>query len=86
MINFKPKQVSKKLLSVLPDRARDVLEKRYGLGKTPETYTLEAIGQIYGITRERVRQIEAKAVRKLQHPVRARRLGGFFDSAVGEHG
>ena len=45
MISFKPKQVTKKLLSALPDRARDVLEKRYGLGKEGETSTLEAIGQ-----------------------------------------
>ena len=41
---------------------------------------------IFRVTRERVRQIEAKAVRKLQHPVRARRLGGFFDNSAGEQG
>lgn len=58
MISFKPKQVTKKLLSALPERARDVLTKRYGLGQDNETYTLESIGQTYGITRERVRQIE----------------------------
>ncbi len=66
MITFKPKQVTKKLLSVLPDRARDVLEKRYGLGVSPETYTLEAIGKIYGITRERVRQIENYGIQSIQ--------------------
>lgn len=66
MITFKPKQVTKKLLSVLPDRARDVLEKRYGLGATSETYTLEAIGKIYGITRERVRQIENYGIQTIQ--------------------
>jgi hypothetical protein len=66
MITFKPKQVTKKLLSVLPDRARDVLEKRYGLGTNPETYTLEAIGKIYGITRERVRQIENYGIHAIQ--------------------
>jgi len=66
MITFKPKQVTKKLLSVLPDRARDVLEKRYGLGATPETYTLESIGKIYGITRERVRQIENYGIQTIQ--------------------
>ncbi|MCA9364080.1 hypothetical protein KC727_02585 [Candidatus Kaiserbacteria bacterium] len=58
VVTFKPKQVTKKLLSILPDRARDVLEKRYGLGKTSATHTLESIGKTYGITRERVRQIE----------------------------
>tara|TARA_B100000745_G_scaffold76832_2_gene46520 strand:- start:8374 stop:9399 length:1026 start_codon:yes stop_codon:yes gene_type:complete len=66
MITFKPKQVTKKLLSVLPDRARDVLEKRYGVGKTSEKQTLEAIGQTYGITRERVRQIENYGIRSIQ--------------------
>jgi len=66
MITFKPKQVTKKLLSVLPDRARDVLEKRYGLGNTPEISTLESIGQTYGITRERVRQIENYGIQSIQ--------------------
>lgn len=66
MITFKPKQVTEKLLAVLPDRARDVLLKRYGLDKKGETYTLEAIGQIYGITRERVRQIENYGLQSIQ--------------------
>ena len=66
MISFKPKQVTKKLLAALPDRARDVLEKRYGLGKDAETQTLESIGQTYGITRERVRQIENYGIQSIQ--------------------
>ncbi len=66
MITFKPKQVTKKLLSNLPPRARDVLEKRYGLGPTGETLTLEAIGKMYGITRERVRQIENYGIQSIQ--------------------
>jgi hypothetical protein len=66
MISFKPKQVTQTLLEVLPDRARDVLEKRYGLGKDGETHTLEAIGQSYGITRERVRQIENYGIQSIQ--------------------
>lgn len=57
-ISFKPKQVVKKLLSSLPDRAREVLVFRYGLGKETKRLTLDAIGKKYGITRERVRQIE----------------------------
>lgn len=57
-ITFKPKQVTKKLLDTLSERARDILISRYGLGKDSEKKTLEAIGQSYGITRERVRQIE----------------------------
>ena len=56
-IKFKPKQTTKKLLSVLPDRAREVLISRYGLGKNTSRMTLDAIGKNYGITRERVRQI-----------------------------
>jgi len=66
MISFKPKDVTKKLLTSLPDRARDVLIKRYGLGKDGETSTLEAIGQVYGITRERVRQIENYGIASIQ--------------------
>jgi hypothetical protein len=66
MISFKPKQVTKKLLATLPDRARDVLEKRYGIGTDPSKVTLEAIGQTYGITRERVRQIENYGITQIQ--------------------
>lgn len=66
MITFKPKQVTKKLLTVLPERARDVLEKRYGLGADNAKHTLESIGQTYGITRERVRQIENYAIASIQ--------------------
>ncbi len=66
MITFKPKQVTKKLLSALTNRAKDVLEKRYGLGAVDETSTLESIGQTYGITRERVRQIENYGIAAIQ--------------------
>ena len=59
---FKPKNVVKKLLAVLPDRARDVIISRYGLGKSTDKLTLDAIGKKYGITRERVRQIENYAL------------------------
>ncbi len=63
---FKPKQSIKRLLSVLPDRARDVLVSRYGLGKNTEKMTLDAIGKLYGITRERVRQIENYAIANIR--------------------
>ena len=66
MISFKPKDVTATLLAVLPERARDVLEKRYGLNKDGKTFTLEAIGQSYGITRERVRQIENYGIQSIQ--------------------
>ncbi|MDP6387766.1 MAG: sigma factor-like helix-turn-helix DNA-binding protein [Candidatus Pacebacteria bacterium] len=62
IIAFKPKQVTKRLLIVLPPRAREVVTNRYGLGKNIGKMTLEAIGSQYGITRERVRQIENAAL------------------------
>ncbi len=65
-ITFKPKQVTKKLLGALSPRAQDVLVKRYGLNADAESHTLDAIGQIYGITRERVRQIENHALQSIQ--------------------
>lgn len=65
-IQFKPKQTAKKLLSTLPDRAREVLIKRYGLGKDTERMTLDAIGKLYNITRERVRQIENYALTNIR--------------------
>lgn len=57
-ITFKPKQITKRLLAALPERAKNVIVSRYGLGDNPEKMTLEAIGKKYNITRERVRQIE----------------------------
>ena len=65
-------------LAELNYREREILRLRYGLADG-YSYTLEEVGKIFSVTRERVRQIEAKAVRKLQHPVRSRRLAGFLD-------
>jgi hypothetical protein len=61
-ISFKPKQVTKRMLGGLPDRAYEVVTNRFGLTDDAERKTLEAIGQKYGITRERVRQIENAAL------------------------
>lgn len=66
-ISFKPKQVTKRLLSVLENRAKDVIVSRYGLGSSAERMTLEAIGQKYGITRERVRQIENASLNAIRN-------------------
>jgi len=63
---FKPKAIVKKLLVALPERSRIVLESRFGLGTSAERVTLEAIGKRYGITRERVRQIENHALAALK--------------------
>ncbi len=65
-ISFKPKQTVKRLLLSLPDRAREVIVYRYGLGKDTKRMTLDAIGKIYGITRERVRQIENYALTNIR--------------------
>ncbi|MCS7237577.1 MAG: sigma-70 family RNA polymerase sigma factor [Thermoguttaceae bacterium] len=68
------------VLAGLTYREREILRLRYGLADG-YSYTLEEVGKIFSVTRERVRQIEAKAVRKLQHPMRARKLLGFIDHA-----
>jgi RNA polymerase primary sigma factor len=69
------------VLQTLSFREREIIKLRYGIG-TGYTYTLEEVGRIFKVTRERVRQIEAKAVRKLQHPVRSRQLEGFLDGGL----
>ena len=68
------------VLKTLTYREREIIKLRYGIGDG-YTYTLEEVGRIFKVTRERVRQVEAKAIRKLQHPVRARKLQGFVDNA-----
>ncbi|MCS7159204.1 MAG: RNA polymerase sigma factor RpoD [Gemmatales bacterium] len=74
------KQKIEQVLKTLTYREREIIKLRYGLGDG-YTYTLEEVGRIFKVTRERVRQIEAKAVRKLQHPARSRQLEGFLDRA-----
>ncbi len=69
------------VLQSLTYREREIIKLRYGIGDD-YTYTLEEVGRKFNVTRERVRQIEAKALRKLQHPVRARRLEGFLEDAA----
>ena len=69
------------LLKTLTYREREIIRLRYGL-TDGYTYTLEEVGRIFRVTRERVRQIEAKAVKKLQHPVRSRQLETFLEGTV----
>ncbi len=71
------------VLETLTYREREIIKLRYGIGDG-YTYTLEEVGKIFKVTRERVRQIEAKAVRKLQHPIRSRKLEGFLDGIGGD--
>jgi RNA polymerase primary sigma factor len=66
------------LLDTLSYREREVIKLRYGLGDG-YAYTLEEVGHIFQVTRERIRQIEGRAMRKLQHPTRSRELVGFLD-------
>jgi RNA polymerase primary sigma factor len=70
------------VLEGLDYREREIIRLRYGLADG-YAYTLEEVGKIFSVTRERVRQIETKAVRALQHPVRARQLCGFLDHGMG---
>jgi RNA polymerase primary sigma factor len=71
------------VLKTLTYREREIIKLRYGIGDG-YTYTLEEVGRIFKVTRERVRQVEAKALRKLQHPVRARKLEGFLANVTPE--
>ncbi|MFO0874608.1 MAG: RNA polymerase sigma factor RpoD [Phycisphaerales bacterium] len=70
------------VLKTLTYREREILKLRYGIGDG-YTYTLEEVGRIFKVTRERVRQVESKAIRKLQHPVRRQRLASFLGGEEG---
>lgn len=72
------KAATNKVLSTLTGREEKVLRMRFGIG-LPTDHTLEEVGQQFSVTRERIRQIEAKAIRKLKHPSRSRKLRSFLD-------
>ncbi|MFH0846151.1 MAG: sigma factor-like helix-turn-helix DNA-binding protein [Patescibacteria group bacterium] len=78
MITFDSKQLVKKFLSELPERSRDVLIQRYGLGDSIEKHTLENIGQKYNITRERVRQIENHSIKNIINSPVFEEAGVYF--------
>ena len=67
----------KEILDTLTEREADVLKMRFGM-YDGRTHTLEEVGQIFGVTRERIRQIENKAIRKLRHPSRAKKIRDFY--------
>ena len=75
------KEKIRQVLDTLTYREREIIKLRYGIGDG-YTYTLEEVGRRFRVTRERVRQIEAKAIRKLQHPIRSRKLEGFMEDAT----
>ena len=66
------------VLNTLTEREQQVLRMRFGLDDG-EAHTLEDVGKVFGVTRERIRQIEAKALRKLRHPSRGKKLRDFID-------
>jgi len=66
------------VLKTLTYREREIIKLRFGIGDG-YIYTLEEVGRIFKVTRERVRQVEARAIRKLQHPVRSRKFAGFIE-------
>jgi RNA polymerase primary sigma factor len=69
---------TRKVLATLTPREEKVLRMRFGIGEKAD-HTLEEVGQDFAVTRERIRQIEAKALRKLRHPTRSRKLKSFID-------
>lgn len=74
------KEKLQSVLHTLTYREREIIKYRYGIDNNGQQYTLEDVGKIFQVTRERVRQIEAKAINKLRHPIRSRQLEGFMES------
>ena len=83
VVNTKLGEQIGKVLSDLTPREEQVLRKRFGLGEKSD-HTLEEVGKLFNVTRERIRQIEAKALRKMRHPTRARELKPFLDWSLGQ--
>jgi len=78
-VNAALSEATLEVLGQLTEREQKVLRMRFGIGMNTD-HTLEEVGKQFGVTRERIRQIEAKALRKLRHPSRAKKLKTFADS------
>ena len=78
VVNSNLQEQTRKVLATLTPREEKVLRMRFGIGEKSD-HTLEEVGQNFDVTRERIRQIEAKALRKLRHPSRSKRLRGFVE-------
>jgi RNA polymerase primary sigma factor len=83
VISINLKEQTESVLKTLTPREEKVIKMRFGLDDGSE-HTLEEVGQSFAVTRERIRQIEAKALRKLRHPSRSRKLRAFLDAALHE--
>ena len=79
VINLSLQEQTRKVLATVTPREEKVLRMRFGIGEKSD-HTLEEVGQDFDVTRERIRQIEAKALRKLRHPSRSKRLRAFVDT------
>jgi RNA polymerase primary sigma factor len=79
VVNINLQEQTRKVLATLTPREEQVLRMRFGIGEKSD-HTLEEVGQKFTVTRERIRQIEAKALRKLRHPSRSKRLKSFMES------
>nr|MBA3439288.1 RNA polymerase sigma factor RpoD [Pyrinomonadaceae bacterium] len=75
------REITNEVLATLTPREEKVIKMRFGLSTTGSEHTLEEVGQHFAVTRERIRQIEAKALRKLRHPSRSRKLKAFLEGA-----
>jgi RNA polymerase primary sigma factor len=85
MISSNLREVTDEVLKSLTPREEKVIKMRFGLGPNGNEHTLEEVGQHFAVTRERIRQIEVKALRKLRHPSRSKKLRAFFESYPSEH-
>jgi RNA polymerase primary sigma factor len=83
VINLNLREQTAEVLKTLSPREEKIIKMRFGLQDGSE-HTLEEVGQHFAVTRERIRQIEAKALRKLRHPSRSHRLRAFLDATAGE--
>ena len=79
VISMNLAEQTRKVLATLTPREEKVLRMRFGIGEKSD-HTLEEVGQDFDVTRERIRQIEAKALRKLRHPTRAKQLKPFVEN------
>jgi len=76
------RELTEDVLSTLTPREKEIIKMRFGLDQSGEERTLEEVGKHFNVTRERIRQIEAKALAKLRHPSRSRRLRAFLDGTA----